>query len=815
MPRRNRAVLYCLGSICLDPPATLLMDALIWGEARRFRSPLTRSNSVNSLPHRQLSSDRVVEPSLTSLAFSRVTRPSDHPAPRAAPLRVQPQASLADPDLLDEEVVSAHSLLSSSGKRLHDDEPFLPVRVQRPRRLTGPPLRSISQSSLSMTFPQFLTSLDLGTETASEHPALSALPATVNLAGCGPLAVAAMPAADGPSLQLSSTRIRPRYLRSFVWSTGKRRISPTALATESDPPLPGVPVEAFANTALVHTVTHNPHLFKTETPISVVRLEKLLETHPNRTLVASFCKGLREGFWPWSTPIATHPVTIDGSKPARSDTELAFLEKTRDEEIAAGHFSEGFPALLPGMHVIPIHGVPKPHSEKLRLVTNFSGGKFSRNSTISRFDTNNTHFDGIRELADHLRTLRREHGPDAELTVFKSDVKGAFKVLPMSIMWQPWQVYRIANSFHVDRAATFGCSASPPIWTTFAGLVLWIAMVIYHITALYAFMDDFFSVQLASDVLFYEPYKCWFPSHQTRLLLLWDWLGIPHSQDKQLFGQELVVIGFLVDTRLMRITIPDAARTEFTDELRTWAHRPSSKVRRSLREWQALAGYSNWVLNVFPLLKPALCNVYDKMEGKSNAHAPIVINEAVRRDLTWFADHVERSDGIFLIKSVDYRPEDANLIIYCDASTHGDGRGGMGFYIPALTIGYQSELPTGVLDTLKIFFYEALCVCAAIHHASTILPRGSRLTVYTDSSNTVDIFNSLKALPSYNDILKSAIDVQLAHDIELRVLHVPGDLNKVADAISRWRNLLAAQLVPGLTIHPFSAPLDALWAATQ
>ncbi|KAJ6463625.1 hypothetical protein C8R47DRAFT_992587 [Mycena vitilis] len=675
-----------------------------------------------------------------------------------------------------------------------------------------------------MTFPQFLHSLNLDTTPVlpSQPRNLNDYPATlgtVNLTGCGPLAT--LPSSHPPNgvprrhISILPPRIRPRYLRSFVWSEGKRRISPTALATESDPPLPGVPVEAFTNTALVHTVTHNPHLFKTATPIAVARFEKLLETHPNRALVSSFCKGLREGFWPWSSPVASHPVTLDGSKPPRSEVEQRFLEHTRDEEIAAGRFSEGFPHLLPGMHVIPIHGVPKPHSEKLRLVTNFSGGKFSRNSTISRFDTNNTHFDGIRELADHLRALRREHGPNVELSVFKSDVKGAFKVLPMSVMWQPWQVYRIAESFHVDRAATFGCSASPPIWTTFAGLVLWIAMVIYQISALFAFMDDFFSVQLASDVVFYEPYNSVFPRNQARLLRLWDWLGIPHSRDKQLFGQELVVIGFLVDTRLMRITIPDAARTEFVEELRIWAHRPPGKVRRSLREWQALAGYSNWILNVFPLLKPALCNVYAKMEDKSNAHAPIVINEAVRRDLHWFANHVERSDGIFLVKSVDYHPEDANLIMYCDASTHGDGRGGMGFYIPALAVGYQAELPNGLLDTLKIFFYEALCVCAAVHHASTIMPRGSRLTVYTDSSNTVDIFNSLKALPAYNDILKSAVDVQLARAIELRVLHVPGELNKVADAISRWKNRVAVGLVPGLTIQPFAVPDDALWAAKR
>ncbi|KAJ7078642.1 hypothetical protein C8R43DRAFT_965975, partial [Mycena crocata] len=152
----------------------------------------------------------------------------------------------------------------------------------------------------------------------------------------------------------------------------------------------------------------------------------------------SFCKGLREGFWPWAKPVGSHPITLDGSKPVRPDAEQSFVEKTRDEEISAGRFSAGFSHLLPGMHAIVIHAVPKPHSEKLHLVTNFSSSDFSRNSIISRFDMNSTRMDGIRELAGHLRALRRSHGPDAELHIFKSDVKGAFKVLPMHLVWQPW-----------------------------------------------------------------------------------------------------------------------------------------------------------------------------------------------------------------------------------------------------------------------------------------------------------------------------------------------------------------------------------------
>jgi hypothetical protein len=40
-------------------------------------------------------------------------------------------------------------------------------------------------------------------------------------------------------------------------------------------------------------------------------------------------------------------------------------------------------------------------------------------------------------------------------------------------------------------------------------------------------------------------------------------------------------------------------------------------TRCTLREFQQLAGWVNWSFNVFPLLKPALSNVYAKISGKT------------------------------------------------------------------------------------------------------------------------------------------------------------------------------------------------------
>jgi hypothetical protein len=78
------------------------------------------------------------------------------------------------------------------------------------------------------------------------------------------------------------------------------------------------------------------------------------------------------------------------------------------------------------------------------------------------------------------------------------------------------------------------------------------------------------------------------------------------------------------------------------------------------------------------------------------------------------------------------------------------------------------------------------------------------VSIWTDNQNTFDIFNSLCALPLYNEILKSAVDVLISSNFQLRVLLLPGKKNVVADALSRWKNVDALAVHPDLLIDTLS-----------
>ena len=599
---------------------------------------------------------------------------------------------------------------------------------------------------------------------------------------------------------------RPKYLSRGIWTDPETSLcfSPTASCTLDNDPLPRPPPEEFYNLDAVTTINRNPQLFRIVTPVNVDHFQELLVTHPNQPFVQSVCVSFKEGFWPWAhTQKEAYPVTWDFSdRPPKTEREADFLRTQRDTEIAAGRFSEGFGTeLLPGMYSTPVHAVPKPRSEKLRLVNDHSAGEFSLNSMILREDIVGAKMDTIADLIGALLRYREAH-PDTALVMFKSDVSAAYRRLPLHPLWQIKQIVTIDGIRHVDRTTEFGGRGSCRDYTAFMGLVLWIAIFIKLLLDLFGYIDDNFSFEEAGNVLWYEPYQCYYPAKQAKLLCLWDEIGLPHEKAKQEYAPVLRIIGFMVDPALMRVSMDDCDRMQLMQRISDFVATAPGGTRRSLREFQQLAGWINWSFNVFPLLKPALSNVYAKIGGKTESHAKIFVSKAVVQDLKWFVSHVEQSDGVYLFGDVDWKAQDADVTAYTDACLSG-----LGFMLELSSSyqGFQCPLP-GDSPKDTIFYFEALAVVSVLEAVTHLPLVPSRLLVYSDNSNTVDIFHSLRASPPYNSLLKFAVSILLKFNISLRVVHICGSDNVVADALSRFKNARAIIACPGLSISPFQPP---------
>jgi hypothetical protein len=456
---------------------------------------------------------------------------------------------------------------------------------------------------------------------------------------------------------------------------------------------------------------------------------------------------------------------------------------------------------------MPIFAIPKPHSTDLRMVTHQSAGKYSLNSMIPRDDIVRYPLDNLRHLGEFLLSMHH-HDPDSPRVLFKSDVAEAYRLLPVHPYWQIKQVNRIGGSFYVDRNSAFGGRASGCNWISFMSLVSWIAKKKRNIDFLATYSDDSFGPELAHSVSWYTPYHKFMPSNQAKILQLWDEINLPHKEKKQESGSVLTIIGIEVDANNLTMTMPQESLHDLINAIIDFT---SARRKFTLREWQRLAGWVNWSLNVFPLLRPALNNFYAKISGKSAPSRYVRINNAVCADLAWAVNHLQNDTGIHLIRQIRWDIASADFTIYCDACLEG-----MGFWLPDKRVGFYCPVPDGLTDK-QIFYFEALCVISAIHHLVETRqpPQSSRLLIYTDNDNTVAIFNTLRCLPKYNNILISAADILIKESLDLRVLHIAGELNYVADAISRRHFEKAQQYVPGLTISAFTPPHLTLGAAQK
>jgi hypothetical protein len=584
-----------------------------------------------------------------------------------------------------------------------------------------------------------------------------------------------------------------------VWKEDDDVPVPSATATEYADPLPSPPLNELQNHIALSTIASRPDLFKIVTPINVDIFESYLATHPNPLFVRSVCRGLREGFWPWAdTSDPELPTTWDNSKrPLRDLAHQIFIEAQRDEEISLGQFSSAFgPDLLPGMYSMPVGVVPKPHTEKLRMVFDHSAEPHSLNSMIAKHERS-LHLDTLTDLGRALRKARKTIGPNHHFVVFKSDVSRAYRLLPMHPLWQIRQIITIDGLRYVDRCNQFGNGAAGRLWGCVMGLVLWIAIFVKGIPELFSYVDDEFSYDLAGNEKWYSPYHKRMPSKQVRLLELWDELGIPHEERKQLFGPVLTIIGFDVDPNAMTITMPDEARSNLVLAIHDFA---IFGRRYPLRDFQCLAGWINWALNAFPLLRPGLSALYDKMSGKEKVHQPMWMSKTICRELWWIAQNMQESNGVLMMDSVEWTLDCADLVLFTDACPKG-----LGFWIPMLALGFQYPVIDG--STHDILFYESLAVLSALAHVITHFGRPRmRLAVLTDSFGTVEMFNSLRAKPAVNSILLTAASLLISSGLQFRVFHTRGQDNVVADALSRFRNDIAYRCIPNLVIFDFQPP---------
>jgi hypothetical protein len=159
---------------------------------------------------------------------------------------------------------------------------------------------------------------------------------------------------------------------------------------------------------------------------------------------------------------------------------------------------------------MPIYAVPKPHSTDLHLVTDQSYGSYSLNSMIRHEKVTGYPLDNMVHFGEMLMDLERRE-PGKEKVAWKSDVSGAYHILPMHWYWQIKQVNQIEDNYYMDRCNAFGGCGAGALFIAFNSLVAWIAKEIKQIRYLGNYVDDSSGCGLKDEYIIYKPYKKVYP----------------------------------------------------------------------------------------------------------------------------------------------------------------------------------------------------------------------------------------------------------------------------------------------------------------
>ncbi|GAA5999496.1 hypothetical protein JCM5350_005872 [Sporobolomyces pararoseus] len=607
----------------------------------------------------------------------------------------------------------------------------------------------------------------------------------------------------------------PRFLRTLHWPvTPSPPRTPLLDSTYSASPLPRPPPFVEEDPLYLDALRRFPHLFSTFSPINVDALRLALQHHPNRAWVTSLLTSLIEGFWPLhdgSDPVPPKPHQIS-LYPSRPEDQLVLEENAR-KSFEDGIISPAIDQLPLGAVVSPQFVVRREGSEPRPVDDHTASGL---NNGISSAPAV---YDRIPDLLSHLRHLGMLNSSSApsHWTLWKMDVSSAFKILLMHRAWQFRQgiavAYRTKNGkvqvrYHLQWRAAFGSRASPSLWTTFMGAVLWVIQQRYQSVVPHplAYMDDLYSCDTTGQLVYrsHGGESRLIPPGMAATVDVWHELGIPFKWKKALFGRALVIIGIELNLDTLEISLPRENVLAFAREVAAFVVERKHPIRR----WRQLCGWANWALTVIPLARPYLSPVFAKLSYKNGApRSPspftiVFVNVEVRESLNSFVQELVEGPKLNLREPLllEWGRGDEDVMVQTDACLGCDddsNRSGLGFWFDADgTRHFFFSRPR--IRYKQIRFAEGLVVAHVIHYFASLPSPPKRLLIRTDSSPVVYAFDSGKAIdspfvPMRTLVLLSIIAYRKAK-MDVRVVHVSGKSNETADQLSRLR--MATPVVP-------------------
>ena len=348
----------------------------------------------------------------------------------------------------------------------------------------------------------------------------------------------------------------------------------------------------------------------------------------------------------------------------------------------------------------------------------------------------------------------------------KTDVKHAFRVIPLHPDVRHLFLLHWQGEYYVDLALPMGCSSSCSIFEAVSTAVEWIARYKLGIQSVHI-LDDFFLASISKPV----------GSLQLESFLkMCEDIGLPMAPDKTFWPANVMTfVGYEIDTMLREVRLPFDKVEKCKNEI----SKLISRNKATLREIQSLVGLLNFACAVILPGRSFLRRLIDLTIGMQAPYHYKRLTLSVKEDLHVWLTFLKSFNGksIFLDNYISHA-EDVQL--FTDAS------GKIGYGAICKSEWFNGLWSTWWLEqtiTLKELYPIVLAVELWGHKLAN-----KRFHIRTDNKALVQVINKQTSKEPLVMILVRRLVLHcLKHNVFITASHIPGTINSTADALSRFQ----------------------------
>ena len=341
----------------------------------------------------------------------------------------------------------------------------------------------------------------------------------------------------------------------------------------------------------------------------------------------------------------------------------------------------------------------------------------------------------------------------------------AYRFLPFGLASSPYQFCRLTS--HAAQLATSRLRAL--LWGSRVPLIL-------------VYVDDFLiCAPTCAD--------CTLALSILREVLLE--LGLNEKLSKHVPPTERIIfLGIQLDSQRLSASLSSQRVRNVQQALNDF----TGRKKASKRELQSLAGTLNFAAKVVRGGRLWLRGIINLTKGLKRSNHHVSLNKHFYEDIEAWKHLLNHFNGISMERTFFTK----TVHIFTDAC----GKGG-GAYMEKPHLLWYHEWDA-LESPMHINAKELAAVVLAIKHWGPLL-RNTRIHLHTDNAASVGALNNTATrADSFLPYLRELLELSLHYNFELIAEHIPGELNDIADAISRFHE--PGQLMRLLSLFPNHAP---------